>query len=195
MKVLIAEDSQIMRKIVKTNLLKLSVNKIYEAFDGESALAIVGANSDLDIVFTDLNMPNMNGLEFCKKLKQQPKFSHIKIVVISEHLSESIKEAFLELGVSSFVPKPFDLKSFNEVVIPIVEGIKSGGSSQGGVDFAKNDFVKKIQEEDPLISLDTEGLTISFNKLSIRVPIDKILEVGKIKSDEEKTDYVELKDK
>lgn len=195
MKVLIAEDSQIMRKIVKTNLLKLSVNKVYEAFDGESALAIVGANPDLDIIFTDLNMPNMNGLEFCKRIKQQPKFSKIKIIVISEYLSESIKEAFLDLGISSFVPKPFDLQNFNAVVIPIVEGIKSGGVQSGGVDFAKDDFIKKIKEEDPLVSLDTEELTISFNKISIKVSLDKILEVGKIKNDEEKGDYVELKDK
>ncbi len=195
MKVLIAEDSQIMRKIVKTNLLKLSVNKVYEAFDGESALAIVGANPDLDIILTDLNMPNMNGLELCKRIKQQPKFSKIKIIVISEYLSESIKEAFLDLGISSFVPKPFDLQNFNAVVIPIVEAIKSGGVQSGGVDFAKDDFIKKIKEEDPLVSLDTEELTISFNKISIKVSLDKILEVGKIKNDEEKGDYVELKDK
>jgi|GEM_PF-347401 len=195
MKALIAEDSQIMRKIVKTNLLKLSVNKVYEASDGESAFAIVSANPDLNIIFTDLNMPNMNGLEFCKKIKQQPKLANIKIIVISEYLSESVKESFLDIGISSFVPKPFDLASFNEVVIPIVEGVKSGRSTRSGVDFAKDDFVKKIKEEDPLVSLDTEELTISFNKLSIRVSLDKILEVGKIKNDEEKGDYVELKDK
>jgi len=194
-KVLIAEDSQIMRKIVKTNLLKLSVNKIYEASDGESALSIVYANPDLNIIFTDLNMPNMNGLEFCKKIKLQPKLSNIKIIVISEHLSETVRESFLNLGISSFVPKPFDLSSFNEVVIPIVEGAKSGRSTVGGVDFAKDDFIKKIKEEDPLVSLDTEELTISFNKMSIKLTLDKILEVGKIKSDEEKGNYVELKDK
>jgi two-component system, chemotaxis family, chemotaxis protein CheY len=194
-KALIVEDSQIMRKIVKTNLLKLSVNKVYEASDGESALAVVSENPDLSIIFTDLNMPNMNGIEFCKKIKQQSKLANIKIIVISEYLNETAKESFLNMGISSFVPKPFDLVSFNEVVIPIVEGAKSGRLPKSGVDFAKDDFVKKIKEEEPLVSLDTEELTISFNKLSIKVSLDKILEVGKIKNDEEKGDYVELKDK
>lgn len=194
MKALIAEDSQIMRKIVKTNLSKLSVNTIYEAADGESAYAILNANPDVDIVFTDLNMPLMNGFDFCKKIKLQPRFGSVRIIVISEHLSESAKESFLQLGITNFVPKPFDLKEFNNVVIPIVDAVKSG-AHPGGVDLAKDDFVKKIKEEDPMISLSPEELTINFNKLSVKVPVDKLLEVGKIQSDEEKTDYVELKDK
>lgn len=194
MKALIAEDSQIMRKIVKTNLSKLSVNTVYEAADGESAYAILSANPDVDIVFTDLNMPLMNGLDFCKKIRSQPRFGAVRIIVISEHLSEAAKESFLQLGINSFVPKPFDLKEFNNVVIPIVDAVKNG-VHPGGVDLAKDEFIKKIKEEDPMISLSPEELTINFNKLSVKVPVDKLLEVGKIESDEEKTDYVELKDK
>jgi two-component system chemotaxis response regulator CheY len=194
MKALIAEDSQIMRKIVRTNLSKLSVNKIYEASDGEAAFAIMSANPDIDILFTDINMPLMNGLEFCKKIRSQPRFSNVKIIVISEHLVETTKESLAELGVNSFVPKPFDLKTFNEVVVPIMDSIASGGGSRG-IDIAKDEFIKKIKEEDPMVSLSTEELTINFNKMSITVPVDKLLEVGKIQSNEGKTDYVELKDK
>lgn len=195
MKALIAEDSQIMRKIVKTNLSKLSVNKIYEASDGEAALAIMNANPDMDILFTDINMPLMNGLEFCRKIRLQPRFADVKIIVISEHLVESAKEAFWEIGINHFVPKPFDLKTFNEVAIPMLDAIASGNRSNSGIDLAKNDFIKKIQEEDPMVSLNAEELTINFNKMSITIAVDKLLEVGTIQTSEEKTDYVELKDK
>jgi len=194
-KALIAEDSQIMRKIVKTNLAKLSISKIYEAPDGESALNILNANPNIGIIFTDINMPSMNGIELCKKIKSQQKFAHIKIIVISEYISETAKEALSGLKVDGYVPKPFDLKTFNDTVIPIIEARKNGTHADGGVDLSKVDLVKKIQEESPLITLDAQELTISFNKMSVTMSVDKLLEFGKIKSDEEKKDYVELKDK
>lgn len=195
MKALIAEDSQIMRKIVKTNLAKLSISKIYEAPDGESALNILNANPGVEIVFTDINMPSMNGIELCRKIRSQQKFEHVKIIVISEHISETVKEALSELKVNGYVPKPFDLKTFNDTVIPIIEASKNGTHADGGVDLSKVDLVKKIQEESPLITLDAQELTISFNKMSVTMSVDKLLEFGKIKSDDEKKDYVELKDK
>jgi CheY-like chemotaxis protein len=194
MKALIAEDSQVMRKIVKTNLSRLSINTIHEAADGESAYAILSANPDIDLVFTDLNMPLMNGLDFCKKIRLQPRFEAVRIIVISEHLSETTKESFLQLGINSFIPKSFDLKEFNNVVKPIVDAVKNG-VHPGGVDLAKDEFIKKIKEEDPMISLSPEELTIHFNKLSVKVPVDKLLKIGKIESNEEKSDCVELKDK
>jgi two-component system, chemotaxis family, chemotaxis protein CheY len=195
-KALIAEDSQIMRKIVKTNLAKLSISKVYEAADGESALNILNANPSVEIVFTDINMPSMNGIELCRKIRSQQKFEHVKIIVISEHISETAKEALSELKVNGYVPKPFDLKTFNDTVIPIIEAKKNGvHSGESGVDISRGDLVKKIQEETPLITLDAEELTISFNKMSLTMSVDKLLEFGKIKSDEEKKDYVELKDK
>ncbi|MGE4398832.1 MAG: response regulator [Campylobacterales bacterium] len=198
MRALIAEDSQIMRKIVKTNLQKLSVNRIYESVDGNAAFATLNANADIDLLFTDLNMPNLNGLEFCKKIKQSgDKFKNLRIIVISEHLSDTVRESFLTLGISHFVPKPFDLKAFNDVVIPLIEDIKNGVLPKDGVDMSKDEFVKKIKEEQPLVSINEEELTINFNKMSVRVSLDKLLEAGKIKSDDsdESGKYVELKDK
>ncbi len=198
MKALIAEDSQIMRKIIKSNLQKLSVTNVYEAIDGNSAFSILNSNSDINLLFTDLNMPSLNGLELCKKIKQSnDKFKNLRIVVISEYLSDNVRESFLSLGISHFVPKPFDLKAFNDVVIPLIEDIKNGVSPKDGVDMSKDEFIKKIKEESPLISLNEEELTINFNKMSVKVSIDKLLESGKIKTDDndESARYIELKDK
>ena len=129
MRVLIAEDSQIMRKIIKTNLKKMGVNDILEASDGEHALNAAKANPDVALLFTDLNMPVLSGLELCRALRGSGEFKKLKIVVISEFLGQNAKEAFLEIGVDGFVPKPFDLKAFNEVVIPIVESAKDPGGA------------------------------------------------------------------
>ncbi|MDD3466221.1 MAG: response regulator [Campylobacterales bacterium] len=193
MRVLIAEDSQIMRKIIKANLAKLSVTKVYEALDGESAFNMLIANPKINLIFTDLNMPLVNGLELCKKIRSQPKFANIKIVVISEFLNEVTKESFLNIGVSGFVPKPFDLKAFNDVVVPIVDSM---GDKEASVTvFGKEDLIKKIKEETPMISLTVEELTINFEKVTIKIPTDKLLDIGKIESEEDNTDYMELHDK
>jgi two-component system, chemotaxis family, chemotaxis protein CheY len=193
MRVLIAEDSQIMRKIIKANLAKLSVTKIYEATDGESAFNILIANPKISLVFTDLNMPLLNGLELCKKVRLQPRFVNTKIVVISEFLNEVTKESFLNMGVSGFVPKPFDLKAFNDIVVPIVDSITSKEDKSDG--FTKDDLIRTIKAENAMISLNTEELTINFSKTTIKIPTDKLLEVAKVENEEENGEYTELHDK
>ena len=195
MRVLIAEDSQIMRKIIKTNLKKMGVSDILEASDGEHALNAAKANTDIALLFTDLNMPVLSGLELCKALRGSGEFKKLKIIVISEFLGQNAKEAFLEIGVDGFVPKPFDLKAFNEVVTPIVESAKDPeGVVKKGMDISKADFVEKIKAETPNVELNPQELTITFNEMSVTVPVDKILEVGKI-TPKDDPEYVELKDK
>lgn len=194
MRVLIAEDSQIMRKIIKANLAKLSVTKVYEAVDGESAFNILVANPKINLIFTDLNMPVMNGIELCKKIRLQPRFANVKIVVISEFLNETTRESFVNIGVSGFVPKPFDLKAFNDVVAPIVDSMGDKEDKNGG-SFSKEELVQKIKEETPMMSLTTDELTINFNKVTIKIPTEKILDISKVESEEENSDYVELHDK
>jgi CheY-like chemotaxis protein len=120
-------------------------------------------------------------LELCKALRGSGEFKKLKIVVISEFLGQNAKEAFLEIGVDGFVPKPFDLKAFNEVVTPIVESAKDPeGVVKKGMDISKADFVEKIKAETPNVELNPQELTITFNEMSVTVPVDKILEVGKI---------------
>ena len=115
--------------------------------------------------------------------------------MIFPYTQSNAKEAFLEIGVDGFVPKPFDLKAFNEVVIPIVESAKDPeGAVKKGMDISKAAFVEKIKAESPNVELNPQELTITFNEMSVTVPVDKILEVGKI-TPKDDPEYVELKDK
>ena len=62
------------------------------------------------------------------------------------------------------------------------------------MDISKADFVEKIKAETPNVELNPQELTITFNEISVTVPVDKILEVGKI-TPKDDPEYVELKDK
>lgn len=179
MRVLIADDSQIMRKIIRLNLSKLGVQKVFEAADGHNAYNIAMA-SRVHLVFTDLNMPLLNGLELVKKMRTSPRLANIKTIVISEFLSPENRESFEKLGVIDFVPKPFDLARFNEVVIPIVEELKNKPDEDviqlnDQCAFSVGEFIHLVRDEEPKLEIDKDRLVLSFQSAKLSVKIDDLL--------------------
>jgi len=108
MKVLVADDSKTMVRIIVNNLMKIKIKKedILVAYDGREALEIFEANKDdLDIILTDWNMPEMTGLELVKAVREID--TDIPIVMITtEGGKASVVEA-LQAGVNNYVVKPF----------------------------------------------------------------------------------------
>lgn len=80
MKVLLVDDSGTMRTIQKRCLVKLGVEDVVEAEDGVQALALFGAGG-FDVVLTDWNMPNMDGLTLLKEIRQQNR--EIPVIMIT----------------------------------------------------------------------------------------------------------------
>ncbi len=119
--ILIVDDSSAMRSIIK-KAIKISgfdVGQIYEAGDGREALSVLDT-SWVDLVLTDINMPNMNGLELIDEMKRDELMKEIPVVIISTEGSEKrIKEA-KERGVKGYIKKPFlpsDIKKIlNEIM-------------------------------------------------------------------------------
>jgi len=108
MKVLIVDDSQIMRKIITGVLKKLKVSDIIEAVNGQEAVNKVGENDDIGLVLMDWNMPTMNGLEAVKKIRANG--SKVPIVMCT---TEAEKEKVLEAvkaGTNDYLVKPFNPK-------------------------------------------------------------------------------------
>lgn len=104
-KVLVADDSGTMRKIIIRSLNALGVTDITEAGDGEQAIAAFDQQS-FDLVLTDWNMPNKNGLQVIEAIRA--KGSQVPILMITtETEKRNVLEA-IRAGVSDYLVKPFE---------------------------------------------------------------------------------------
>lgn len=116
--ILIVDDSKTMRKIITRTLRQadIVVDKISEAEDGQIALNILQEEKP-DIILCDINMPNMDGIEFLKQKSTNESLKNIPIVMITtESGSQDIIKQAKELGASGSLGKPFTADKLQEVV-------------------------------------------------------------------------------
>ena len=104
MKVMLVDDSKTMRNIQKGILTQLGYDNLEEACDGLDALSKVGAFQP-ELLLVDWNMPNMDGLTFVKKFREQGNKAPI-IMVTTEAEKSRVVEA-IKAGVNNYVVKPF----------------------------------------------------------------------------------------
>jgi two-component system chemotaxis response regulator CheY len=104
-KVLVVDDSGVMRKIIIRALNSCGVNDIVEAADGVEALARFAEHS-IDLVMTDWNMPNKTGLQLLQEIRAGGSQAPV-IMITTEAEAGRVKEA-IEAGVSDYLAKPFE---------------------------------------------------------------------------------------
>jgi len=111
--VLIVDDSSTMRKIISRSLRQagLAVDDIFEAGDGIEGLSVLGEKS-VDLILSDINMPNMDGLEFIKQVRANG--NNVPIVMITTEGGEDIIKEALDSGASASIKKPFTPDQLNE---------------------------------------------------------------------------------
>jgi two-component system chemotaxis response regulator CheY len=106
--VLIVDDSAAIRKILHRVLLQtnLSLGRVHEANDGMEALERMRTES-VSLVLSDINMPNMDGLEFLKAMKANPAWQNVPVMMVTtEGAQDKVLQA-LKLGAAGYVKKPF----------------------------------------------------------------------------------------
>ena len=106
MKVLLVDDSGVMRKIIARGLNSLWVQEVVEAGDGVEALAAFGDGSGFDLVLTDWNMPNMNGLELVQAIRGAGHTLPIMMITTETEKAQVLKA--IQAGVNDYLVKPFD---------------------------------------------------------------------------------------
>jgi two-component system chemotaxis response regulator CheY len=107
-RVMIVDDSPSMRAFVRRviDLSGFEVDFCMHAGNGAEALALLEQHT-VDIILTDINMPEMNGEDFVRHLEEHEEFRAIPVVVISTDATQNRMQRMLALGAKGYVAKPF----------------------------------------------------------------------------------------
>jgi two-component system chemotaxis response regulator CheY len=121
MRVLIVDDSSVMRKIVERSLRQAGLDPmaVLEAGSGIEGLEALKTES-VDLILSDINMPSMDGLEFLRQLRAQNLADSVPVVMITTESSEEhVKQAIL-CGAQGYIRKPFTSEQIKERVLPLL---------------------------------------------------------------------------
>jgi two-component system, chemotaxis family, chemotaxis protein CheY len=122
---LIIDDSSVMRKIVERCLRQsgMTIAAVHEAANGAEALAILD-KSPMDVIFCDINMPIMGGLDFLRRLKDVPRARNVPVVMITTEGGEAHVVEALSSGARGYIRKPFTPEQVRDQVTPLLQGAK-----------------------------------------------------------------------
>lgn len=119
--VLLVDDSSTMRKIIGRSLRQAGIDfdNIFEAADGLEALAVL-EKEQVDIVLSDINMPNMDGISFLREKANRSAIKDIPVLMISTETGDDIIGEAKSLGALGAIKKPFTPDKVNEVLGPLL---------------------------------------------------------------------------
>ena len=126
MRILIVDDSAMMRAVIKrvVGLSAIPVEEILEAGNGVEALAVL-ESTDIQVMFTDINMPVMNGTELLREIARRDEWPALGRVVISTDGSTSRREQAADLEVDCYLEKPVTLEGLRDVLNEILGTTRS----------------------------------------------------------------------
>ena len=136
--ILIVDDSFPMRAVIR-KVIKASgfnVGELFEAGNGKEALQVMDREW-LDLVLTDYNMPDMNGLELLKAMKHSVTLADIPVVMVTAEGGDLRVEEFLRHGVAAYVKKPFTPEQIKSYLCRILGEPEHG---QGSIDGSDEDL-------------------------------------------------------
>ncbi len=113
--ILIVEDSATTRALIRAVVDELGDVETSEASSGFEALKML-PQQEYDLIITDINMPDINGLELISFVKNNPRYSRLPIVIVSTERSEEDRNRGLALGATAYVSKPFTSDELQEII-------------------------------------------------------------------------------
>lgn len=175
LKILVVDDESRMRKLVKDFLVK-SGYEVIEARDGSQALDIFYEQKDIALIILDVMMPQIDGWEVCREVRQ---YSKVPIIMLTAKSDERDELQGFQLGVDEYISKPFSPK----ILVARVEAIlrrtlgleKNDAVNAGGIMIDKAAHIVKIGErqvdlsykEFELLSyfIENQGIALSREKI------------------------------
>lgn len=113
-KVLLVDDTRLNRELAK-DILDADGYKVIEAVNGKEAIDNARQNKP-DIILLDIELPDISGWEVIKIIKEDLQNQHIPIVALTALSQSDEQKDFLAAGFAGYIPKPFDIKSFTQMV-------------------------------------------------------------------------------
>jgi two-component system chemotaxis response regulator CheY len=116
MRFLIVDDSSTMRRIIINTLTKLGYESFLEAGNGREGLDRLVAGP-VDLVITDWNMPEMNGIDFVRNLRATEQGKTVPILMVTTNAANDDVSEALRAGVNNYVVKPFTAETLKEKIV------------------------------------------------------------------------------
>jgi two-component system, chemotaxis family, chemotaxis protein CheY len=116
--IMVVDDAKSMRGLVSMTLQSAGY-EVVEACDGQDALSKIEAHP-VNMIISDLNMPNMNGIEMIKVLKQNPRYKFLPIVMLTTESDDTKKKEGQAAGAKAWIVKPFKPETVLKVVGKII---------------------------------------------------------------------------
>ncbi len=113
--ILIVEDSATTRALIRAVIDELGDFNTIEASTGFEALKLLPLH-EFNLVITDVNMPDINGLELISFIKNHPRYNHIPLIIVSTERSEEDTKKGIALGAMAYITKPFKANDLQEAI-------------------------------------------------------------------------------
>jgi two-component system chemotaxis response regulator CheY len=120
-KILIAEDSLTMRSLIVSTIEAMGDYETVEAGNGFEALRIL-PREKVDLIITDINMPDINGLELISFIRNNENYRNTPLIIISTESSERDREKGMSLGANAYLVKPFAPDQLQQLLRDYLEG-------------------------------------------------------------------------
>ena len=124
LKFLIVDDFSTMRRIVRGLLKEMGCTDAGEAEDGAVALAMLKAQK-YDFVFSDINMPNMNGFDLLKAIKADDSLKHLPVLMVTAEARKEDIVLAAQSGAAGYIVKPFTKATLEEKVQKIMQKLSA----------------------------------------------------------------------
>ncbi len=116
-RILLAEDSPFFRNLI-SNYLKSAGYEVEAAENGKKALEKLSSDLKIDLLITDIDMPEMDGIELVKTLRENPNFKSLPIIVLTSLTGEDIRRKVMEAGADAY-----EIKLARERVLEVIENL------------------------------------------------------------------------
>jgi two-component system chemotaxis response regulator CheY len=126
--ILVVDDSATTRSLVASYLTDWEGVEVVEAASGFEALRVLPARS-VDLIVTDINMPDINGLELISFVRANPNYRRIPVVIITTENSAEDRKRGLDLGASDYLVKPFSAADLRRAVEAALGREPKGGGA------------------------------------------------------------------
>ena len=139
--VLIVDDSRSMRGVIKKiiSISGFKMDQCLEAGNGKEALEVLAGNW-VDVIMSDVNMPEMNGFELLEELKRDELLKNIPVVIITTESSEDRMEYAFSLGAKGFIKKPFLPEEVKKILHEVIGVDNEGEYEEDSGDDEAFDF-------------------------------------------------------